>query len=189
VPLARSKDRTKGHKGPWVRFAKPLTIGAITTMFHILRRNEQRKGAIAAVEFEGEPYGAGVSFLLGDLPPGAGPSLHAHPYAEICIVRSGEVAMTVDGREIIVGPGDILVTGPEISHSFVAIGEERLDMVGIHVNGRFIIQRLNLQLNVTCLFNDFPIRVLSDDFPVLPERIEVAPVNLHLDTLRGRPSQ
>jgi hypothetical protein len=32
-------------------------------MFHILKRHDQRKGAIATVEFEGEPYGAGVSFL------------------------------------------------------------------------------------------------------------------------------
>jgi hypothetical protein len=40
-----------------------------------------------------------------------------------------------------------------------------------------------------CLFDDFPVRVLSDDFSVLPERIEVTPLNLHLDTLRGRPSQ
>ena len=140
VCLLRTGSNRQDHKGPLVRSA-PLTLGAITTMFHILHRNEQRKGAIAAVEFEGEPYGAGVSFLLGDLAPGAGPSLHTHPYAEICIVRSGEAAMTVDGREIIAGPGDILVIGPEVSHSFVAVGEERLDMVGIHVSGRFIIQR------------------------------------------------
>ena len=109
-------------------------------MFHILHRNDQRKGAVAAVEFEGEPYGAGVSFLLGDLPPGTGPRLHTHPYAEICIVRSGRAAMTADGREVIAGPGDIVVIGPETSHSFVAVGEKRLDMVCIHVSERFIIQ-------------------------------------------------
>lgn len=94
------------------------------------------------MEFEGEPYGADVSFMLGDLPPGAGPGLHTHPYAEVCIVRSGRAAMTVDGRQVIAGPGDILVIGPETSHSFVADGEERLDMVCIHVSHRFIIQEL-----------------------------------------------
>ncbi len=33
-------------------------------MFHILHRHEQRKGAIADVAFEGQPYDAGVSFSL-----------------------------------------------------------------------------------------------------------------------------
>jgi mannose-6-phosphate isomerase-like protein (cupin superfamily) len=109
-------------------------------MFHILRRNEQRKGAIAAVEFEGEPYGAGASFLLGDLAPGTGPRPHTHPYAEICIVRSGQAAMTIDGREVTAGPGDIVVIGPQTPHSFVVVGEQRLDMVCIHVRERFIMQ-------------------------------------------------
>ncbi len=39
-------------------------------MFHILNSRDQRKGALAVVEFEGEPYGAGISFFQGNLPPG-----------------------------------------------------------------------------------------------------------------------
>src|SRR5579872_7428519 len=35
-------------------------------MFHMLHPRDQRKGAIAAVEFEGQRYGAGVSFFIGD---------------------------------------------------------------------------------------------------------------------------
>jgi hypothetical protein len=54
-------------------------------MFHILNRRDQRKGAIATVEFEGEPYGAGVSFFQGNLLPGNGPGLHRHPYSETSI--------------------------------------------------------------------------------------------------------
>jgi mannose-6-phosphate isomerase-like protein (cupin superfamily) len=112
-------------------------------VFHILHRSDQRKGAIAAVEFEGKPYGAAVSFFLGDLVPGKGPQLHKHPYSEICIVRSGQAAMTVDGHEVIAGPGDIVVIGPETSHRFFAVGEERLDMVCIHSSDRFIIEWLS----------------------------------------------
>ncbi len=112
-------------------------------MFHILRRGDQRQGAIAAVEFEGQPYGAGVSFFLGDLAPGKGPGLHKHPYAETCIVRSGQAAMTVDGEEVVAGPGDIVVIGPGAPHRFTAVGEERLDMVCIHASDRFIIEWLN----------------------------------------------
>lgn len=74
-------------------------------MFHIRKPCDQRKGAIAIVEFEGEPYDAGVSFFVGNLPPGKGPRLHKHPYSETCIVRSGQAAMVVDGEQVVASPG------------------------------------------------------------------------------------
>ena len=112
-------------------------------MFHILKPSDQRKGAIARVEFEGEPYGAGVSFFLGNLPPGKGPGLHQHPYAETCIVLSGQAAMVVDGEEVVAGAGDIVVIGSATPHRFTAIGDERLDMVCVHASERFVIERLS----------------------------------------------
>ena len=111
-------------------------------MFQILHPDDQRRGAIAAVAFEGEPYGADVSFFLGDLLPGSGPGSHQHPYAETCIVRSGRVAMTLDGEEAIAAAGDIVVIGPGTPHRFTAIGDERLEMICIHASGRFIIDWL-----------------------------------------------
>ena len=112
-------------------------------MFHVLHRSDQRKGAIAAVEFEGAPYAAGVSFFIGDLEPGKGPRLHKHPYPETCIVRAGQAAMIVDGQEVLAGPGDIVVIGPETPHRFTAIGDERFVAVCIHASDRFIIEWLN----------------------------------------------
>jgi mannose-6-phosphate isomerase-like protein (cupin superfamily) len=109
-------------------------------MFRILHRGDQRKGSIAAVEFEGQPYGAGVSFFVGNLQPGKGPGLHQHPYSETCIVLSGQAAMFVDGEEVVAGAGDIVVIGPETPHRFTAIGDERLDMVCIHASDHFIIE-------------------------------------------------
>jgi mannose-6-phosphate isomerase-like protein (cupin superfamily) len=111
-------------------------------MLHILHRHDQRKGAIAAVEFEGEPYAAGVSFFLGNLSPGKGPGLHKHPYSETCIVLSGQAAMVVDGQEVVVGAGDIVVIGSATPHRFTAIGDERLDMICVHASDRFIIESL-----------------------------------------------
>jgi mannose-6-phosphate isomerase-like protein (cupin superfamily) len=108
-------------------------------MFEILKRCDQRKGSIAAVEFEGEPYGAGVSFFLGNLQPGKGPGLHQHPYPETCIVLSGQAAMVVDGKEVVAEARDIVVIGPETPHRFTAIGNERLDMVCVHASDRFVI--------------------------------------------------
>lgn len=112
-------------------------------MFQILNRCHQRKGSIATVEFEGEPYGAGVSFFLGNLPPGKGPGLHQHPYPETCIVVAGQAAMVVDGQEVVAGAGDIVIIGPETPHRFTAIGDQRLDMVCVHASDRFVIERIS----------------------------------------------
>jgi mannose-6-phosphate isomerase-like protein (cupin superfamily) len=111
-------------------------------MFQILHREDQRKGKIASVEFEGEPYGAGISFFLGNLEPGKGPGLHQHPYAETCIVLSGQAAMVIDGKRVVAGAGDIVVIGPATPHCFTAIGNEPLDMVGVHHTERFMIEPL-----------------------------------------------
>jgi len=111
-------------------------------MVHILHRSDQKQGNIAKVQFEGKPYGAGVSFFRGDLPPGKGPGLHKHPYAETCIVLSGQAAMIVDGEEVVAGAEDIVVVGPDTPHRFTAIGDERLEMVCIHDSDRFVIEWL-----------------------------------------------
>ena len=111
-------------------------------MFQILRREDQMKGSIAAVEFEGAPFGSEVSFFLGDLVPGKGPRLHQHPYSETCIVRSGQAAIHVDGEEVVAAAGDIVMIGPRTPHRFTAVGEEWLEMVCIHASSRFIIEWL-----------------------------------------------
>jgi quercetin dioxygenase-like cupin family protein len=111
-------------------------------MFQVLHKGDQRKGAIAEVEFEGATYSAGVSFFVGDLAPGRGPRMHRHPYAETCIVRAGQVRMTVDGQEITAGAGDIVVLAPGTPHRFVAAGDERLRMICIHASERFVIEWL-----------------------------------------------
>jgi mannose-6-phosphate isomerase-like protein (cupin superfamily) len=111
-------------------------------MFQILHRRDQRKGTIAAVEFEGKQYGAGISFFVGNLLPGKGPGLHWHPYVETCIVLSGQAAMVIDGEEIVAAAGDIMVIGSATPHRFTATGNERLDMVCIHASDRFIIESI-----------------------------------------------
>ncbi len=112
-------------------------------MFHIVHRCDQRKGPIAAVEFEGEQYGAGVSFFLGNLPPGKGPGLHKHPYPETCIVLSGQAAMVVDGQEVVADAGDVVIIGAATPHRFTALGDERLDMICVHASERFVIDPVN----------------------------------------------
>lgn len=111
-------------------------------MFQIIRRGDLPKGRIAEVEFEGSQFEAGISFFIGDLEPGEGPPLHKHPYAETCIIHSGQVLMEIAGKSIPAGPGDIVVIDPETPHQFIALGPERLQAICIHASDRFVIQRL-----------------------------------------------
>ena len=112
-------------------------------MFHILKPCDQRNGPIAKVEFQGAPYGAGISFFHGNLPPGKAPGLHQHPYPETCLVLSGQAAMVVDGEEVVVGAGDIVVIGPATPHRFTAIGVDPLALVCVHASDRVIIDTLS----------------------------------------------
>ena len=114
-------------------------------MFQVLQRRDQRKGKIATVEFEGNVYGAGVSFFLGNLKPGQGPGLHQHPYDETCIVLSGQAAIVVDDQKVVAGAGDIVIIGAATPHRFTAVGDERLDMICIHASERFVIEWLGKQ--------------------------------------------
>jgi mannose-6-phosphate isomerase-like protein (cupin superfamily) len=101
------------------------------------------EGPNPKVEFEGEPYDAGISFFHGNLPPSKGPGLHQHPYPETCLVLSGQAAMVVDGEEVVVGTGDIVVIGPATPHRFTAIGDRRLEMVCVHASDKVIIDSLS----------------------------------------------
>ena len=78
----------------------------------------------------------------GTFHPGKGPGLHRHPYAETCIVLSGQAAMIVNGEEIVASAGDIVVIAPATPYRFTAIGDERLDMVCVHASERFVIESL-----------------------------------------------
>ena len=81
--------------------------------------------------------------MFGPKPPGAGPPLHRHPYPETWIVRGGRALMHVDGTEVEVGEGDIIVVGPDTPHKFTNIGDGRLDIICIHASNRFIQENLD----------------------------------------------
>lgn len=111
-------------------------------MYSVLRSEEQERSPGGTLTFEGEAYGSGVSLFLVHNEPGAGPDLHRHPYSETWIVRRGKALMTADGVEILAGPGDIVVVGPETPHKFENVGTERLDIICIHASPRMIQESL-----------------------------------------------
>jgi mannose-6-phosphate isomerase-like protein (cupin superfamily) len=103
----------------------------------ILHRDEMPGGA-HSVMFEGaDAGGVPLAFFWLRTPPGEGPGLHRHRYAEVFVVDGGRVRFTVDGGEYEAGPGHVIVVPPGAAHAFVNCGDERLRMLGIHANERF----------------------------------------------------
>lgn len=88
-----------------------------------------------AYRFEGERYGeVGVSFFLTDAPPGSGPKLHMHPYAEVFVVQEGHVTFTVGAETIPASAGQIVIVPPNTPHTFVNAGPGRARHIDIHTS-------------------------------------------------------
>ena len=89
-------------------------------------------------EFEGAEHGGvEVSFILVDLPPGAGPSLHSHPYPEVFIVQAGRAVFTAGEEERTVEAGQVVVVPAGVAHAFVNPGPGRLRQVDLHPSASF----------------------------------------------------
>jgi quercetin dioxygenase-like cupin family protein len=91
----------------------------------------------SAHRFEGHRHGGlDVSFFISDTPPGKGPSLHTHPYAEIFVVQEGELTFTVGETIVRATDGQIIVAPAGTPHKFVNSGTGRARHVDIHTRGR-----------------------------------------------------
>ena len=89
-------------------------------------------GSEESRRFEGADYGSQVSFFHVFNAPGAGPSLHIHPYEETFIVDYGEATFTVGDEEIVAVGGQIVIAPPNTPHKFVNSGDDTLHLTGIH---------------------------------------------------------
>lgn len=92
-----------------------------------------------AVLFEGEEQ-IDVSFFLTTYEQGGGPDLHFHPYAEVFIVEAGTATFSVDGRELEVGAGNVVVVPPQAVHGFKNRAEVILRVTSIHPSARVVQQ-------------------------------------------------
>jgi len=81
--------------------------------------------------FEGGDHGATLSFFIEELPAGAGPRLHRHPYEEVFVVLDGSLEITVDGETVTVPAGSIAVAPAHAWHGFKA-GPNGARSVNIH---------------------------------------------------------
>ena len=91
----------------------------------------------SAHRFEGYLLGgAGVSFFISETPPGKGPSLHAHPHAEVFGVQEGELTCTVGGDTVEATGGPIVVAPAGTPHKCTNSGSGRARHLDIHTHGR-----------------------------------------------------
>jgi quercetin dioxygenase-like cupin family protein len=82
--------------------------------------------------FDGANHEAPVSFFVLHSPPGEGPTLHSHPYAETFIIEEGQARFTVGEDTIEAHAGDIVLAPAGVPHAFVNSGSGVLRSVNIH---------------------------------------------------------
>ena len=97
-----------------------------------------------AHELVGAEHGLDISLLLVEAPPGRGPALHRHPYAELFVILEGSARFTVNGEEIDAGAGDVLVAEPSEPHAFVNTGAGLLRQIDIHLSPSFSTEWLDM---------------------------------------------
>jgi quercetin dioxygenase-like cupin family protein len=94
-------------------------------------------------ELEGYLFGgtqASLIFFAG--PPGSGPKLHRHPYAEIFVIQDGRATFTVGDATIEAVAGQILVAPAGVPHKFINSGDGLLRQLDIHTSDRFVTEWL-----------------------------------------------
>jgi quercetin dioxygenase-like cupin family protein len=87
-----------------------------------------------AVLFEGRDE-VPLSFFVTEFERGEGPSLHLHPYPEVFLIETGTGAFTVDGKELVVAAGHIVVVPANTPHAFKGAGPDTLRVVSIQPSG------------------------------------------------------
>jgi mannose-6-phosphate isomerase-like protein (cupin superfamily) len=83
-----------------------------------------------------------VSLIFFDGPPGSGPKLHRHSYAEVFIMVEGNATFTVGDDIVEAAPGQILIAQPNQPHKFINTGDGPLRINSIHNGPRFIQEDL-----------------------------------------------
>ena len=90
-----------------------------------------------AQQFQGYLYGdVQVSFFVSATPPGRGPSLHTHPYAEVFVIQAGSLTFVVGAEIVEATAGQIIVVPAEVPHKFTNTGSVVAQHMDIHTSGQ-----------------------------------------------------
>lgn len=60
---------------------------------------------------------------------------HSHPQEQITIVQSGRLGFEIAGEKIELKPGDICSIAPNVEHSTVVLGNEKVESISIFTPG------------------------------------------------------
>jgi quercetin dioxygenase-like cupin family protein len=108
----------------------------------VIAREKLRDGQ-HSTSFEGFTFGdVNVSPIMFEGPPGSGPRLHRHPYAEVFIMLEGQASFTVGDTVIDATVDQIVIALPGEPHKFVNSGSGLLRQIDIHCSSRFITEWL-----------------------------------------------
>lgn len=112
---------------------------------HVVDGSDLPRSGTAA-RFEGALYGdVPVSFFINDSPPGTGPKLHRHPYAEVFIIEEGTLTFTVGDDEVVATAGQIAVVPLNTSHTFVNSGDGPARHIDIQATPRMVTEWLDAE--------------------------------------------
>lgn len=87
-------------------------------------------------------HGGNLCLIFNLMPPGRGPRLHRHPYAETFIIRAGRALFTVSEHTVEAGSGQIVVVPADTPHKFINPGPDVLETIDIHERGSFVTEWL-----------------------------------------------
>jgi len=99
-------------------------------------------GTLETGNLKGADHGATISLILDNSDPGDGPRLHRHPYDETWVVEEGDLTFQLDGKQVAVGPGDIVIAPPHVPHKFTSNGPGRSKLVCIHASPTMVTEWL-----------------------------------------------
>jgi quercetin dioxygenase-like cupin family protein len=89
----------------------------------------------------GDETGQSWSLMEAEVPRDAGPTPHYHPWDEVFYVLQGQVRVWANGREQVVGVGDLVHIPAGTPHAFRGASEEVARMIGFsapaHADGFF----------------------------------------------------
>lgn len=71
------------------------------------------------------------------LAPGDGPPLHRHPWMTWEVVVEGTIRARIGDDTFDLATGDLLVTPPDVPHTFMATGDSPARLIGINWPGGF----------------------------------------------------
>jgi mannose-6-phosphate isomerase-like protein (cupin superfamily) len=96
-----------------------------------------------AHEFIGAEHGdVPFSIIVVHAPPGAGPQVHQHPYAEVFVVESGQATFRLGDDTMVVRGGQVVVGPANVPHGFTNTGTGQLRLTAIHAAPEFTTEWL-----------------------------------------------